>query len=257
MAKHPRIGPCHICGIVGPRSFEHVPPAAAFNDRPIVRLGGRGIIGRHPDELRSMKGPISQRGAGGYTLCNRCNSDTGHRYGPAFVDWAYQGARLLQHAKAAPSLYHTFHLFPLRVIKQIFCMFFSSNPPGFAKANQELVRFVLNRDFRYPDPRLRVFVFFNGGDLSRSSSVTGRANFETGAAFAFSEIAYPPFGYVLSVDGTRPHESLVEISHFAHHQYNDWTDVSLRLPVHELFTVYPGDYRRREEVIAGVKTTGN
>jgi len=27
------------------------------------------------------KGPIQQRGMGSYTLCNKCNNDTGHWYG--------------------------------------------------------------------------------------------------------------------------------------------------------------------------------
>jgi hypothetical protein len=32
-----KLGICHICGQEKELSFEHVPPAAAFNSRPILR----------------------------------------------------------------------------------------------------------------------------------------------------------------------------------------------------------------------------
>ena len=38
---------------------------------------------------------------------------------------------ILHWTRGKPSLYYTFHIFPLRIIKQIVCMFFNANGEGF------------------------------------------------------------------------------------------------------------------------------
>jgi hypothetical protein len=250
MGKRTESGICHICGSSGPLSFEHVPPRSAFNDKPIVRLAGRDNLGKNLDSIHPARGPVSQRGVGAYTLCRRCNNDTGAWYGLAYVDWAYQGVKLMQHAKDAPSLYHIFHIFPLRVIKQIFCMFFSVNSPIFAKGHQELVRFVLNKRQTHADPSFRIFAYFNAAPMSRKSSFSATVNVFSGVSHIFSEVTFPPFGYILTVDGTSLDDCLADISFFSRYSYNEWTDVALRLPVIELYRGFPGDLRSREEVIA-------
>jgi len=49
-------GVCHICGERGALSFEHIPPKAAFNNRPVVVLpfdkGIRGSIGERENIVR-------------------------------------------------------------------------------------------------------------------------------------------------------------------------------------------------------------
>src|SRR6267142_5142636 len=122
-------GTCHLCGLSRKLSFEHVPPHAAFNEYPIMEA--RGLEMFEERDIDRIKGRISQRGAGGYTLCERCNNDTGAWYGTAFVSWAYQAARILALTRGQPSLYYEYHLYPLSVIKQIICMFFSANGPSF------------------------------------------------------------------------------------------------------------------------------
>ena len=64
------IGTCHICGENKKLFFEHVPPRAAFNDRPIVQASIERLIKKEND-LDDLKGKTYQRGAGGYTLCEQ------------------------------------------------------------------------------------------------------------------------------------------------------------------------------------------
>src|SRR5437867_6464853 len=192
------IGPCHICGTVGGLSFEHVPPRAAFNDRPVENPDIRKLIGRgDPGVLDNPRGRKSQRGAGAYTLCPRCNGITGHWYGAAYVDWAVQGLELLRAAGGPPSLYHQFHIFPLRVLKQVITMFFSANGPNFRATHPGLVRFVLNRDEHDIDPAIRVFAFYTLSNRSRQSGVSGLVRLSDDGLSAqakfFSEITFPPF----------------------------------------------------------------
>src|SRR4051794_26432810 len=91
------IGQCHICSGYGPLTFEHVPPRSAFNRFSVVRSTlMEQLKAESPEEVR---GHIQQRGVGAYTLCARCNSDTGRWYGTAFADWCAQGLGLLGAAK--------------------------------------------------------------------------------------------------------------------------------------------------------------
>jgi hypothetical protein len=82
---------------------------------------------------------------------------------------AYQGMQILQRAAKAPTLYYPFHIFPLRIIKQVICMFMSANSPQFRKARPEFEQILLNRDARFVLPQeVRVYAFYTIGDRSRS-----------------------------------------------------------------------------------------
>src|SRR5216684_6998566 len=102
MSQMKREGVCHICGNYGPLSFEHIPPRAAFNNRSVIKVKFEEALELGPDGV--AKGPIQQQGAGQYTLCRKCNNDTGAWYGKSFVDWCYQGMDILIRTKGKPSL---------------------------------------------------------------------------------------------------------------------------------------------------------
>ena len=193
-----------------------------------------------------MKGRVQQSGAGDYTLCERCNNDTGAWYGNAFADWTWQGARILSLAEGQPSLYYNFQIFPLCVIKQVLCMFFSTNGEKFRGAQPELVRLILNREERCLKPGIRIFTFFNSSPVTRQTGVVGQANVFTGKVTIMSEIAFPPLGYLMTFNSEPPKEQLVDISFFAGYRYSDWKEISLRIPALPVYTYLPGDYRPRE-----------
>ncbi len=75
MARKVVMGTCHICGVEGRLSFEHVPPKSAFNDQRVLTIGYDTAINLGPYHRPS--GRILQRGAGAYTLCAPCNNQTG------------------------------------------------------------------------------------------------------------------------------------------------------------------------------------
>jgi hypothetical protein len=76
------------------------------------------------EEINLRKGKKLQRGLGDFTLCEKCNNDTGSWYGASYVNWALQGMVLNQKSKGSGSLYFPFYIYPLRVIKQLITMFF-------------------------------------------------------------------------------------------------------------------------------------
>src|SRR5687768_10419213 len=95
-------GICHSCGTVGPLTFEHVPPQAAFNSERTTVVSGERALQYVPGG--ALRGQYQQRGAGGYTLCGRCNNNTGNWYARDFAQWCYQGMEVLIRSEGSPTL---------------------------------------------------------------------------------------------------------------------------------------------------------
>jgi hypothetical protein len=245
-------GICRICGLDGKLSFEHVPPAAAFNNQRILRTAFEKMLAA--ENLDDLRGEIFQRGAGGYTLCIQCNNDTGSWYGAAYAVWAHQAMRFLIGARGRASLAYPFNFHPLRVLKQIACMFFSVNGPLFQKAQPDLVRFVLNRESLQFPPHVRIYAFYTFSSRSRTTAAAGFIRglaSSSSSLHVFSEITFPPFGFVMTLGNTPPPQSgFCEISGFSAYEYRDWRcGITMRLPVMPIYTGYPGDYRTRSQTI--------
>jgi hypothetical protein len=177
----------------------------AFNNKRLVLVGFNDAFSVGPYD--KLKGPIEQRGAGAYTLCPPCNNNTGSWYADHFADWCVQGAGVLIKTDFDPRVFTLHYVFPLRILKQILTMFFSVNGQVFAKANPDLVEFVLNRNKVYLPPKYRFCVYFNRGSVTdrfRYLGLTGKYNIETREITLLSEISFPPFGYVFTIDSQIP-----------------------------------------------------
>lgn len=245
-------GKCHICGSIGPLTFEHIPPESAFNDRTVLIGEFKDIIDKGLEPI--TRGKIQQRGAGGYTLCAKCNNNTGSWYGRDYVDWCYQSLILYQRSGGHLSMYYPFHIFPLRVIKQIICMFFSVNSDKFRDKQAYLEKFVLKPDVKYLPPDIKIFTYIKSGKTLRQTGFSGkyRINPYGNKLFYLSEISFPPLGYVMTFGSDPPDERLYDITYFANYSYNDWTTVFLKLPILPVHLYYPGDYRSEKEILNDV-----
>jgi hypothetical protein len=78
----------------------------------------------------------------------------------------------LQKVRSAGVFYLPFRIKPLRVIKQVLCMFACANGPELRRAKPELAHFVRNREERHLPDDVRVFAFYSIGDRSRSSGLS-------------------------------------------------------------------------------------
>lgn len=240
-------GTCRLCGVHGPLSFEHVPPKAAFNDRRVTKTAIEMVVDRLPSDR--VVGKIVQRGRGDYTLCERCNNSTGSWYARAFTDWCYQAMDILVQADGRPTLSYMQYLFPLQVIKQVVTMFFSVNHSGFRHTYPELEAFVLNRHRRYLNPRVRIFAYYNVEGVMRSSQIIVSGSKKSpGDLSVFSETNFPPFGFVMTYDSHAPDDRLVDISHFANYDYQEFKVMPITLPVLPTHLWVPGDYRTEKEI---------
>jgi hypothetical protein len=250
--KKQHFGICHLCGIDGKLSFEHVPPESAFNNQRILRSTFEQMLAK--ENLDGLEGRQQQRGAGAYTLCEKCNNNTGLWYVPAFGDWAQQAMKIVLGTRCRPSLEYPFNLFPLRVLKQVVCMFFSVNGTYFHKAHPELVRFVLNKESKEFPEYVRVYAFYTFSNRFRSAGVTGVAKgigSGQSSIHTFSEVTFPPFGFVLTIHSDPPEKGFCNISSFSQFDYKHWRcGITMRLPLMPIYTHFPGDYRTREQTLA-------
>lgn len=247
-----RFGTCHLCGSYKKLSFEHVPPESAFNDQRILVTRFEQLLAAN--DLDNLRGTVQQRGAGGYTLCDDCNSKTGSWYAPAFASWAHEAMRFIVAARTPPSLFYPFNLYPLRVLKQVLCMFFSINGPRFHSVNHDLVRFILNKESKELPDRVRVDAFYTLSNRTRSAGMTGvlrGLGTASSQVRVFSEVTFPPFGFVLTMNSIPPRPDFCDISGFSKFDYRDWrTGVTIRMPLLPIYTGFPGDYRTRDQTLA-------
>ncbi len=242
MARKKVEGICHICGCEGELSFEHVPPRKAFNDSKLIKVAfGKAFdiaAGDNP------KGKQLQRGYGDYTLCQRCNNDTGTWYASKFIDWCEQSMDILIKSNGYPTIITPNYMYPLEILKQIVTMFFSNENERFQEAHPELVKFVLNRRLNHLPTKYRFFIAYNISRLRKGSATSGVLDTKTGNMSVFSEIAFPPFVYIMTYGSPPPDVRLHEISHFSSFKFNTPVLMQVRLPVLPIESNFPGDYRK-------------
>jgi hypothetical protein len=242
-------GVCCICGTYGKLSFEHIPPRRAFNDHGVFEADVKKMFESGWQPGVKPDGRINQKGAGRFTLCERCNNATGSWYGIPYIEVAKQAMELLDRSGGDVSLAYPYRMYPLRFLKQVVTMFFSACGPSLQETHPHLVRFVLNRETGVLPPNFQFYAYLHHPDsmAMRQSGLTGV--WSSGKIHLFSEIAFPPFGLVMSVDGHPPTDQrLCNVTHLHQYGYRSWDVVFLRLPVLHVTTVLPGDFRTATQV---------
>lgn len=63
-----------------------------------------------------------------------------------------------------------------------------------------------------------------------------------------SEIAFPPVGYLMTIDSEPPDERLTEITHFLRYGFNEFNTVFLNMIKLPIEYYLPGDYRSIDEM---------
>jgi hypothetical protein len=156
---------------------------------------------------------------------------------------------LLHASKGEMSLAYPYRMWPLRFLKQIVVMFFFACGPGFQEKNPDLVRFALSRNERQIPSHIMFYAYLHHPMKSTGIRQTGLTGFlRRREKRVFSEIAFPPFGLIMDVDGSPLDSRLCEITHLKEFGYSAWDIVYLKLPVFPVNTWFPGDFRTVDEV---------
>lgn len=244
------LGQCRICGKHGELSFEHIPNRESYNKATVVEYSVEDVLVKKEDG----KGNIVQGGIGEYTLCAKCNNDTGHWYGGEYTKWARICFEFLQdHHSLTESdeAVITLHdVYPLRFLKQVVVCFFSVTP-GLAQDFPELVQFVLNKEETHIPENCLFFLNFYYGDIPklRRWPIAGKITiFHQEAEMipltgsVFSEFTHPPFALVMS--DKAGFEKAGNITPFAAYDFDQRVkDITLRLRVLRGKSVLPGSFK--------------
>jgi hypothetical protein len=252
-------GKCRICGKIGTLTYEHVPPKKAFNSNKAFIHMGEEILKQDtsgfPWELPKSKGKQLQRGIGGYTLCEKCNNDTGANYGNAFVDFICKGYRETHNKKYIANSWVTITLdeiYPLRIIKQIMSMFFSINTPDLSDAHEELREFILSKEKRgISEKDFGFYLYILRGIILKRLGiiVIGNIYSDPFKSRVVSELSTPPFGLVLEFQ-PKDKSGFCDITFFANEfDYDQKATIKLKIPVYGSNSWFPLDFRSRKQIV--------
>lgn len=259
MSSRKHYGKCHLCGTQGKLSYEHVPPAAAFNSNRAFVMNGTDVLGKdRPWDFSDVKKTQLQRGIGFHRLCGKCNNDTGGKlkYAPAFVEFVRQGFESVGYRPdevVGDKLSIQFHnIYPLRILKEIVCMFCCINPPELADVHPEFRAFVLDqyKGNSLSSKEFAISAYLLRGPYSRNAgkSVHLTGLFDSPAATVLSELSAPPYGFIMHFKPDR-NRTLSDILFFQQYAFDDCVDLRIEIPVHNCYTPLPGDFRKQEEVM--------
>lgn len=260
MLRSNKKGKCHICGKSGRLTYEHVPPRKAFNSNKAFVYYGKKILENNskgfPWEISSrIKGRQLQRGIGAYTLCERCNNNTGAWYANAFVEYIQKGYIETNNRKFTPNSWVKItlnNIYPLRVIKQIMTMFFSVNNPNLSDAHEELREFVLSKERKgISEKNIGFYLYIFQGDILKrlGNIVIGGIHSDPFKTRIVSEISTPPFGLVLEFQ-PKDKKGFCDITFFANDfDYDKRATIELIIPVYESNSWFPLDYRTKKQVV--------
>ena len=213
-----RKGNCHLCGEFKELSFEHIPPKAAFNDRPI-------LIQKH-EHLFDKKSYVygksirSNNGSGAYCFCENCNKSTGTWYARDFSEFV---AQAYYHFDKSERISSTnlieFNFKPLNVLKQILTMFIAIEHMGILKNDKELVNFILEKENNSLPDKYQIYLY---NTISKHKRLYGiQWNNFNGRMNTHSEITFNPFGYFLTVNSPPPIDTMTNITDFKKFQFNE------------------------------------
>lgn len=250
MARHPKVkGICKLCGKEAELTYEHVPPRSSFNKHTkYVSIDFMKYIESDDILNNSPKGKIRQGGIGYNSLCSECNSFLGREYVNAYKIWCQAGAQILSKDDFIFAKLYVIEQEPLKILKQIISMFLAINKEWYLKAYPELSEFVKNSEQKVLSDRFRIFMYLTseGGTRYMHHTVTYKP--ELGGPIGCTEIAYPPFGYLLTIDFNKNINNLMNITHFKNYDLDEITSINLtlfKLPVYSPFAL---DYRSKQQM---------
>lgn len=236
-------GICALCGKPSKLTFEHIPPRGAFNNSPARIYKNIDILNSPNSSIFDTTGLVynnSQKGKGLYSLCPKCNNDTGTYYGNAYVDFANKCAILLN-SNSNPITVEK--VYPLRILKQICSMFCSIN--GKLSAVDNLRKYVLDKnvqDFDYSN--FRVGMYFFKGVLVKYNPVMEFLNIKNSEITILSEIVAYPFGFKLFFSSNPVHDNYsFDITYFSNYAYDDEVNLTLPIIINKVQNIFPNDYR--------------
>ncbi|MBD0822791.1 hypothetical protein [Aestuariibaculum marinum] len=257
MGRHKMIsGKCRLCGEKTMLSFEHVPPKTTFNSNTKYASVAFEDYFKNENPFKNPpKGKIKQGGIGFNSFCKKCNSFLGSEYVPAYKRWVTGGFEILLDREFYLHKYTIKQIEPLKIMKQIISMFLAINGDFYLDAYPELSEFVSNKETRTLPDKFKVFAYLTRAENIRYVNHMVKADFKGGQPINCSEIAFPPYGYVLTIDSEDKIKYLNNITSFKN--YDGALDLNFSMFQLSTYMSIPLDYRTKTEVESQIEDSIN
>ncbi|WP_155941650.1 hypothetical protein [Maribacter sp. Hel_I_7] len=251
MGRHKMIkGICHLCGQNTDLSFEHVPPRTTFNkNTKYTSVDFEDYIKIKNPLKEKPKGKIKQGGIGYNSFCKECNSFLGANYVPAYKRWVQGGFEILKNTEFCPHKYLIKEVEPLKILKHIISMFLAINGDWYLETYPELSDFVANPESQKLSDKFRVFTYLTKAEKLRYISHVAKVDTALGTHIKCSEIAFPPYGAVLTIDFSGQINFLNDITRFRDFNLSKKTNLTVnmfQLPTNTGLS--PLDYRKKSQL---------
>jgi hypothetical protein len=233
-------GKCALCGNEDKLTFEHVPPQSAFNSKPIFIHNHHHLIDTNsPLYGKRMK---SNKGFGSYTLCKKCNNNTGDWYARDFGDFARQGMEIIKSLKE-PTYFIVgkYEIKPLNIFKQILMMFMSADKSGHLRTNKALVNFLINKESQDLPTEFAVYLYSTLSSIKRLLGYCVVYDGELGIQ-KWSEINFQPFGYFLTENSGPAHRDMFNLNSFVNFKFNEEAEIEIKTPYLGVQSLMIGTY---------------
>ncbi|MEY8022173.1 hypothetical protein AB8P51_15170, partial [Muriicola sp. SD30] len=240
-------GICRLCGQNTELSFEHVPPRVALNKKTKYKEVDFDEYLKSKNPLNDPpKGKIRQGGVGYNSFCKKCNSFLGSNYVPAYSRWVQAGLEILKNKEVELHSYLIKEIEPQKIFKQIISMFLAINKEWYLESYPDLAEYVSDKNSRNLPDRYKIFCYLTRAERIRYMHHVVHGNISKGAAINCSEIAFPPYGYVLTIDNDNKIEHLTEITEFKNHKGK--IDLNFNMFQLPTYMPLPLDYRTKEQL---------
>jgi hypothetical protein len=208
-----------------------------------------------PEPLK--EGRKNQGGIYFEALCKDCNSSYCNKYNRELINWIHGGEYLLRgvyDASKDSAMITARDIFPLRILKGILAMFLTINTEQFrfSPVGEEISKLILDEQAMGMPEGVRVYTYFNHTGNYRYLPLMCQTSIDglvTSRWNQYSEIAKPPFGFVLGLDSDQPDERLCDISQFSEAAFDQKVTVTMHLgvlPTHLPFLAC--DYRTLQSI---------
>lgn len=246
MSKIPHKSLCRICGRRPADTREHVPPQATGN-RGKARV--YFILGNSTPEEKNIRTQESDDGLWVPTLCEVCNNKTGAQFVEPYADFVRQVSNAPGVLDAScNTATHLKQIYPLRVLKQMYCMFLAATPFEPTEVWRGIQEFVLKRDAPLPKIAPSVFVYHNLSSVGRLAPICLIMSFGKRLHHQAAEISWPPVGLVFSFEGKERLKFMQDVTSWANFSFHDRIDVAVSLPRLQVYTPYPLTYGTSRDV---------
>ena len=185
----------------------------------------------------------SNKGSGGYTLCEDCNNKTGVWYASDFADFVHQGMSIIRELKTPSRLIKgIYQIKPLNVLKQILTMFMSTDKSGYLRSKTDLIDFILHKEKTGLPTIYEVYLYSTLSTKYRMFGFSWIAD-EIMGWQKWSEINFKPFGYLLAEESGPAHEYMCNISKFGNFSYDERVFVELTTGYLHIDSEWIGTYK--------------